>query len=195
MEFANRPTRHTTLPPATMSRSSQRRPVVVLQQWALRVAACAWVFLGATGSTAMAQPSERTLEGTNAAGQVLLIAGDGAAHPAAGARVVLTCGIDEPPRVEIVDDAGSFRFDDVPPVQCEVSIDLQGFKPVTTVIDPAQMAALRFVLQTKRLAVPLTVRARAGERVLPIPPSQRTEPPTSSERNRIVPECRERNPK
>ena len=93
-------------------------------------------------------------------GRVTLTASDEMMVPAAGARVILTCASEPRSRIEIADEDGAFRFEQVPQSECALSTELQGFAAAAAAIEIAP-ADIRFHLQAKPLYTSVTVRADA----------------------------------
>jgi hypothetical protein len=133
--------------------------VVILPSW---MAAVSLVVLIGVADLAVAQASEAAFASdAPVQGVVTLNDAEGGAFAAAGADVVLTCP-SVPPRVTVADAAGVFRFDGVRPSGCKISIDLQGLHTLTTAVDNAGAAVLRFTLESKPLVAGITVRAPAA---------------------------------
>jgi hypothetical protein len=114
------------------------------------------------GHLAVAQEPAATV-----VGDVSLTAADGHVFPASGVRLMLTCGTERAPVIEISDERGEFRFANASVARCSLVADLQGFKSASarTVTRNGEVTRLDLHLVVEPVYVGVTVTGEPPSRL------------------------------
>ena len=128
----------------------------------------------AQSSSAIGQAVAAAAQAAAVIGTVSLPAPDGQLVTVPGVPVTLTCG-DRPPRTEISDEQGRFRFDDASAGACAVSATLEGATGAKSLVVPAGHTtdlALTLEMEALHQAVQVVASAEGSEGPISAPVQQ-----------------------